>query len=186
VVSLGDTDGLAVGREAPTSSGEAATEVSFESFFEIEFPRVTAFAFVLTGDRGVAEELAQEAMLRAFRRWDRIGAYDRPGAWVRRVVANLASSARRRRSVEAVALVRSWGAIKDVELAGHAGEHDDDLWRLVRGLPRRQRDAIALFYLEDWSVRDIARFMGCSEATARVHLHRARVSLARALGLEEA
>jgi DNA-directed RNA polymerase specialized sigma24 family protein len=77
---------------------------SFDAFFVVEFPRMVAFATALVGDRAVAEELAQEAMLQAYRNWATVAGYDRPGAWVRRVTANLASSTRKRRGVEARAL----------------------------------------------------------------------------------
>ena len=57
-----------------------------------------------------------------------------------------------------------------------------DFWRAVRSLPSRQRQAVALFYLEDWPVAEIARFLGCTESTVRGHLHRGRAALARRLG----
>jgi RNA polymerase sigma-70 factor, ECF subfamily len=57
-----------------------------------------------------------------------------------------------------------------------------DFWRAVRSLPSRQRQAVALFYLEDWPVAEIARFLGCTETTVRGHLHRGRATLARRLG----
>jgi RNA polymerase sigma-70 factor (ECF subfamily) len=57
-----------------------------------------------------------------------------------------------------------------------------DFWRAVRSLPSRQRQAVALFYLEDWPTAEIARFLGCTETTVRGHLHRGRAALARRLG----
>jgi len=53
----------------------------------------------------------------------------------------------------------------------------------VRKLPDRQAQAVALYYLEDCSVAEIALALGCAEATVRVHLHRGRQTLGRALGL---
>src|SRR5262245_24734236 len=73
---------------------------SFDVFFARERDPVLGLAFALTGDRGIAEDIVQDAFLEAFRKWDRIAGYDQPGAWVRRVVANMSVSAFRRRRGE--------------------------------------------------------------------------------------
>ena len=59
---------------------------------------------------------------------------------------------------------------------------DDAFWDSVRSLPRRQAQAIALFYLEDLSVKQIGRILECSDVTVRVHLHKGRKRLADLLG----
>ena len=61
---------------------------------------------------------------------------------------------------------------------------DDDFWAAVRGLPRRQAQCVALRYLEDRSVREIAGVLEIAEATVRVHLHAGRRALAERLGEE--
>ena len=157
---------------------------SFDAFFVVEFPRMVAFATALVGDRAVAEELAQEAMLQAYRNWATVAGYDRPGAWVRRVTANLASSTRKRRGIEARAIARAKARVTDHGPDAATVDAGDRFWGLVRALPRRQREAIALHYLEDWSVRQIAEFMGCSESTAKAHLQKGRRRLAAALDAE--
>jgi Sigma-70 region 2 len=78
----------------------------FDEFYLREYPAAVALALALSGSRWVAEDLAQEAFLAAWRQWPRIGAYEQPAAWVRRVVANQATSASRRRLAEARAMVR--------------------------------------------------------------------------------
>jgi RNA polymerase sigma-70 factor, ECF subfamily len=172
---------LVIQKEQPTVPAVPASGPvsSFDGFFLVEFPRMVAFATVLVGDRAVAEDLAQEAMLRAFRNWETVSGYDRPGAWVRRVTANLASSSRRRRGIETRALerVERPGATTDAVDADGA----ERFWALVRALPTRQREAVALHYLEDWSVRQIADFLGCAESTAKAHLQKARRRLAAQL-----
>ena len=75
----------------------------YTTFFRGELRSLVALAAAIAGaDR--AEEIAQEALLRAHREWDRIARYDKPGAWVRRVTINLATSSRRRRLSERRAL----------------------------------------------------------------------------------
>jgi RNA polymerase sigma-70 factor, ECF subfamily len=151
----------------------------FEAFYEREYHRVVGFAYALTGSWEAAEDATQEAFLRAHRDWERVGRYDQPGAWVRRVAANLAVSALRRRLAEAKALLRLAARRQpDPPLQPEAV----DFWRAVRALPSRQRQAVALFYLEGWPTAEIARFLGCSATTVRGHLHRGRAALARRLG----
>ena len=80
----------------------------FEHFYLREYRGVVELAYALSGNRAGAEDIAQEAFLRAHRDWQRVGRYQHPGAWVRRVAANLATSAVRRRLIEARALARFW------------------------------------------------------------------------------
>src|SRR5918992_5827136 len=78
----------------------------FKAFYEREYHRVVGFAYAVAGSWEAPEDATQEAFLRAHRQWERVGRYDQPGAWVRRVAANLAVSAFRRRLAEAPAVVR--------------------------------------------------------------------------------
>jgi hypothetical protein len=84
----------------------AARKGDFEAFFARELGSLEAIAYGLTGRRGLAEELAQEAMLAVYRRWDTVAGYDDPAAFARRVVANKAVSAFRRLAAEARAVNR--------------------------------------------------------------------------------
>jgi len=98
---------------------------------------------------------------------------------VRRVAVNLATSAVRRRLIEATARARFWA--REPALA-ELPASEADFWRVVRSLPRRrQAQAIALHYLEDLSVAESARVLGCAEGTVTAHLHNGREALARRL-----
>ena len=154
---------------------------SFEEFYRHDFPSVLGLAFVLTGNQHVAEDTTQEAFTAAFRKWSTIGGYDSPEAWVRRVACNQAASAVRRRVREAKALLRLAGRLNgEIEL----DEGDEAFWQAVRRLPPRQAQAIALRYMEDFSVSQIAEVLDCSEGTVKTHLSRGRDAVARALQLE--
>lgn len=154
---------------------------SFEAFFAAEYRRVVGLAVALCGRRALAEELAQEAFVKAYQRWSVVSTYDDPGAWVRRVAANLATSTLRRRLVEARALTR---LASRRTVADELRLEDAAFWAAVRRLPRRQAQCVALHYLEDRSTAEVAAVLGISEATVRVHLHRARTGLATTLGEE--
>src|SRR5512132_2185917 len=173
-------------RGGPSADGSAADALAgqplrFEEVYLREFPRVFALAYALSGSRWAAEDIAQDAFVAAHRQWGRVGGYDDPGAWVRRVAANLAVSAVRRRLAEARALVR---------LAGHRElsstdlpAEDGDFWRAVRQLPRRQAQVVALVALEDRATAEVAAMRGGSQRAARVHLQKARATLTVRLGL---
>lgn len=145
----------------------------FEDFYLREFPAMVALAYAVTRSRLAAEDLAQEALTRAYHRWDRIAGYDNPGTWVRRVTINLSLNSARRIASEAKAMLRL-GAPPSLSAPP---EPHDDVWDAVARLPGKQRAAVALHYLEDRSVADVATMLGCSEPTARVHLHRGRAAL---------
>lgn len=172
VASVADGDAVAAG------AGTAAVP-SFDELFASEYRRVVGLAFVLCGRRGVAEDIAQEAFTAAYRRWSRISHYDDPAAWVRRVAVNAATSVLRRRAREARAMAR---IAARREYAVDPVLPDAGLWEAVRDLPGRQARCVALRYLEDRSVADIAAVLGIAEATVRVHLHKARMTLAERLG----
>jgi RNA polymerase sigma factor (sigma-70 family) len=168
-----------------TSSGSAA---EFDDLFQREFTSMVGLARAICGDHEQGEDLAQEAFTRAHRHWHKVGRYDRPGAWVRRVTINLALS-RRRRLQRELSLLRRSAASAATEPApfdrGDPAEMteraDQEVWAAVRQLPPRQRAAIALFYQQDLSTSDIADAMGCSVSTATSHLNQARSRLAATL-----
>lgn len=156
------------------------THLDFDTFYRRELPSLVTLAAAIAGS-AQAEEIAQEALVRAHRQWGRIERYDKPGAWVRRVAINLATSSRRRRTTEARALSRIGGRR---ELPSPPPEVDG-FWALVRRLPDRQAAAVALHYLEDLSIAEMASVLDCAEGTAKAHLHKARTTLARLLTDEE-
>lgn len=165
----------------PDSQGVVSE--SFAEFYRRQWRDVVGLGFVLTGDRWVAEELAQEGFAAACRKWDRVGDMDRPGAWVRRVVVNQSVSRLRRRGVERRAMARmgapgaSPGPIVDARSA--------EVWAAVRALPRRQGQVIALVFFDGMTVPEASRVIGCSLETGRTHLKRGKKALAGCLGVEE-
>lgn len=119
----------------------------------------------------------------AHKRWAEVARLERPDAWVRRVVSNMAVSSYRKRTSEAKALARL--AARRQEVIPPMEPADESFWRAVRSLPQRQAQAIALHYLEDMAVADIAEVLDCSPSTAKVHLFRGRKKLAAVLEEKE-
>lgn len=155
---------------------------SFDVFYQEEYSGLVQLAFVLSGSRSGAEDIAQDALVAAWGKWREL---EQPLAWTRRVVANLAASSIRRRMAEGRAMVRL--AIGRSEPIAELPEPDLEFWAAVRALPTRQRQMVALYYLGDCSVGEIALTLGCAEGTVRATLHKGRLALAKrlSLGLEE-
>ena len=140
---------------------------------------MVGLAYALSGNRNMAEDLAQDAFVAAHRNWDKVSRYDKPEAWVRRVVANIAVSSFRRKVREAKLLARMGRPEPMIEVLPAEADH---FWSEVRKLPKRQAQVIALHYLEDRSIADIAVILECAENTVKVHLHKGRIRLADRLG----
>lgn len=166
---------------APSSPPEREDGDGFDEFYAAELPRLVALARVLCSS-AIAEDVAQEAMLVAYRRWREVSALARPEQWVRRTCANLAISQFRRGVVEL--RVRARLAARRPP-PGRLDESAEEFWTAVRALPRRQAQAAALRFVYDLPIAEIAQTMDCSEGTVKQHLSRARRSLATTLGVTE-
>jgi RNA polymerase sigma-70 factor (ECF subfamily) len=169
-------------REAGLADDETGRDLdSFTTFYESEYRAVLAFAASLCRDVHAAEDLTQEAFIAAQRRWKSLQSFDRPDLWVRRVVANRSVS-RWRRLDNDERRVRKLAAVRPRE---EDPQPSDDVWRLVRELPPRQAQVIALTYLEDRSLADVAAVLDIGVETAKTHLQRGKAALARALRTED-
>ena len=162
----------------PRSESDSRVQIvlreSFAEFYAREVRSIVGLAYVLSGSRTGAEDLAQDASLAACRRWDRISSYDNAGAWVRRVTVNRSISNARRRVAETKALLRLGRERAVVPELSVDNEH---LWAAVRSLPRRQAQVTALHYWDRLNIREIAEVLDLTEATVKTHLQRAREAL---------
>jgi RNA polymerase sigma-70 factor (ECF subfamily) len=149
----------------------------FDSFFRREFRLLVGLAYALSGSQVAAEDIAQEALLAAYRRWDEVGSLDSPGGWVRRVVANQSVSSVRRRVSEAKGLIRL--GLRHESVARPEMPSDSEwIWTLVRRLPRRQAQVVALYYFDGLSMPEIGNVLEISKESVNTHLRRARETLA--------
>jgi len=155
-------------------------QAEFTAFFRTEFPRVVRTVTLVLGDRGRAEEIAQDAFVQLFDHWRKVSRYELPEAWVRRVAIRMANRTAHREHRRRVLEDRA----APVETTPGLDTADADIYAAVRRLPLSQRTAVVLFYFEDRPVAEIADLLGCAPATARVHLHKARRRLAATLGGE--
>jgi RNA polymerase sigma factor (sigma-70 family) len=143
----------------------------FEWVFRSAYASVLRTTFLILHDQGQAEEATQDAFLRLYERWGGVVRIDHPTAWVRRVAVRTAirraKVARLRRVVIPDGEPSAWDTLPDVDLA-----------RAVAELSPQQRAVVALHYLEDLSVEEVAHLLDVSSSTVKQHLLRARSRLA--------
>jgi RNA polymerase sigma-70 factor (sigma-E family) len=154
---------------------------SFDAFVATRGSALLRHAYVLTGDRHLAEDLVQEVLAHLYRRWDRVVASTSPEAYVRTSVTRQFLSWRRRKSyaerpTDAVPEPRATGQDSGDALAG-----DDAVWRLLATLPRRQRAILALRFYDDQSDAQIADILGISASAVRAHASRGIADLRQQL-----
>lgn len=144
---------------------------TFDECFREHYARLVALGVSMTGDRELGRDLAQETFLRLHRRWGDVGSYDNIGAWLSRVISNLAidhhrTSATRQRTIERIATLPA---------TPPAPAGDGDSWsELLETLPPRQRVIVTLYYADDRSVADIATALDVSPNTVKSALAKAR------------
>ena len=134
----------------------------FERVIEEHGQAVLRFCAAQAGPQR-AEDVFQETMLAALRAYDEVRDAAAVRSWLFAIAARKAVDAHRRRA-------REPEPVADLDPPAAAGEiavRDDALWRRVRRLPDKQREAVALRYVADLSHREIAEVMGTSEAAAR-------------------
>ena len=153
---------------------------SFEAAFDELFPRAVRLAHRLLGDRAAAEDVAAEAMARAYARWPKVSRLPYRDGWLLRVTTNLAIDRLRRRRPEVwAAPAADFEEAVELRLALNAA---------LLTLAPRQRQAIALRYLGGLSDREVAQALGISLGSVKTHIHRGLSGLRARLGtgLEEA
>jgi RNA polymerase sigma-70 factor (sigma-E family) len=137
-------------------------EESFEQFMAAALPGLLRFGHVLTGDRHRAEELAQSALVKTYRRWGSLE-HDQPVAYVRRAMANTYTSWWRSARHEAAMPPGFDAPGRD----GTSYDERDAALRALATLPPRQRAVLVLRYYLDMSEAEIADTLGCSTGTVK-------------------
>lgn len=168
------------------SRADAAAVVSaapdFDALFLAEHARLVRVVALVCGDIEVAADCVADAFERAFVRWRRVGRLDDPAGWVRRVAINRAINLGRRRMSAARAVSRLAGRAEsnrhdDMTWSDSFLFHDSELAAAVADLSRQQRAVVALHYLDDLSVTEVASTLRLSEGAVKYHLHQARARL---------
>ena len=155
---------------------------AFEELYRANVGRVYALCLRMAGDPTLAEELAQEAFVRA---WQKLGSFRGASAfstWLHRVTVNVVLG-HRRSAIRREARVRSVGDDLPRDVAGRqpGTAESIDLERAISSLPDGARRVFVLHDVEGFRHREISRLMGIAVGTSKAQLHRARKLLRKAL-----
>ena len=145
--------------------------------YEASYRRLVAQAYAVAGDRVEAVDAVQEAFARAVAAGDRFRRVDNPEAWLRTVALNVLRRRWRRASLFRALTPR---LATPADVPGISEDHVAVVQGL-RSLPFQQRETLALFYLGDLSVQEIAATLGVADGTVKSRLTRGRTALAALL-----
>lgn len=155
---------------------------SFDEGFREIYPRLVRTLMLACSDRELSADIAQEALAKAYARWDKVNELDLPAAWVRKVAMNTLKDEFRKQSR------RTSNNRETVDLSTLEAIEKCmptplavDFAHALKELPPQQRIAATLKYVDDCSTRDIADTMGISEGSVKTHLHHARTRLSQSL-----
>lgn len=142
----------------------------FEAWVAARGQALTRYASLVCGDESESQDLVQAVLEKAWPRWRSITNQGDPEAYLRRAITNGAISRWRK--------LRLLKVVSDPSVdAVHEPRDSDVAWQLCAQLPARQRAAVVLRFYEDLTYAEIGRALGCPEATARSHVHRALAAL---------
>ena len=158
-----------------------AASVEFHAFFERHYAELSRLAHLLTGEADAADDLAADALLALWHRWDRVRAADHPAAYARGVVANLArtrirSAVRERRRISLFWSQRE-EKTDNPDIAGVV-----DVQEALRRLPFRKRACVVLRHAFDLSEKDTALALGVSVGTVKSQTSKGMAELQKILG----
>ncbi|MEX0701402.1 MAG: sigma-70 family RNA polymerase sigma factor [Planctomycetales bacterium] len=163
-------------RFAGDSEGDLV-ERSFEEFFRIEYPRLLKTMVLMTGSSSDGEDLAQEAMVRVFERWDRIAGTRSPAGYAYKTAFNLNRKTARRRRVSDRILPL---LLRDVSAPN--GHDATELRLVIAKMPRPLKEALIVVDWLGYTSEEASRILGIRPAGVRSRLHRARPMLVHTLG----
>src|SRR5262245_18488841 len=166
-------------KQVPAAAAAPGT-AEVAALFHAHYPGMVRVGHLLTGDRALAEELAQEAFVRTWRRWGQVRSHDAAAAYVRATVVNLARMSLRRRMLEI--RHRATLAMSDVVSDDHPGASTRiDVRRALLRLPLRKRTCLVLRFYADLSEEETAKVLGVAVGTVKSQTHRALRLLERYL-----
>jgi RNA polymerase sigma factor (sigma-70 family) len=160
------------------TAAAATRQSDFEAFFREQHARLYRVAFLLTGSAAEAQDLAQEALARAFERWERIRTMDSPAGYVYRILVHLNHRRLRRLRVQARRLLPGI----EMEDPASAAETRSDVMRALLALRPAHREALVLVEWMGLDAAGAAEVLGIEPVSVRARLHRARKAFRQELG----
>jgi RNA polymerase sigma-70 factor (sigma-E family) len=173
--SVDHTYGVSVGQG---SQGKLA------EFYALHADSTKRLAFLLTGDKELAEDITQDAFVKIAGRIGGLRNRSASGAYLRQTVVNLSRSHFRRKRVERAYLHREASGPQRESVEGRDVVEADALWAELHALAYRQRCAVVLRYYEDLSEHQTAEILNCSVGAVKALTNRAMEQLRENVGSE--
>ena len=161
-------------KDRPAAPASGVESLAFEAAVRDHWVPLVRRLVLVLGDAADAEDVAQEAYLRAYRAWDRFDGRDVRG-WLYTIALRLAFNERRRRG-------RWLAALRHVEPRPWEGAGDPDLWAALGRLDARTRSVLLLHVIDGYTQREIAAMLDAPEGTVASWLSRGRARLREDLG----
>jgi RNA polymerase sigma-70 factor (sigma-E family) len=155
----------------------------FSEFAHGRWPGLVRLAYGITGDRGLAEDLAQTALASAYASWPRVRRADDPDAYLRRILLNAHRRGFRKRRVTE----QLQATVPDFALADPAERHQDRrvIIAALLTLPPRQRAVVVLRFWLDLTETQVAATLGCTVGTVKSQTSRALAKLRASAALAD-
>jgi RNA polymerase sigma-70 factor (sigma-E family) len=163
---------------------DAAADAEFSDFMHGRWSQLVRLGYGLTGDRQLAEDLAQTAFAKAYASWGRVRRADNPDAYLRKIVINANSSRFRKVRVDEMLTDAVPELVAAADEAGRRGDRDALMSALMQ-LPYGQRAAVVLRYWLDLSETETAAILGCSVGNVKSQASRGLIKLRASTALVE-
>jgi RNA polymerase sigma factor (sigma-70 family) len=157
------------------------TTRSFEAFYDVESRQLFRRLWLVTGNRAEAEELMQEAFLRVWERWDRVGRMDDPVGYLYRTAMNLF----RKRYRRAMLAIRRSAGLAPAQDDFADADDKHTVRRVLATLPPRQRAALVLTEMLGLTAEEAGRTLGVKASTVRSLSRQGRESFRRVMGVDD-
>ena len=155
-------------------TAEVVVVTDLEELFRAHYARLVRALALVSGSQESAADAVQEAFVKAHLHWRRIQRYDDPVGWIRRVAINKLRDDHRRsgRKERALQQLRTHERTPEVEWS-----NGFEVTELLAELPRQQRLVMALFYVDNLTIIEVATTLKLSEGAVKFHLHQGRGKL---------
>ena len=170
------------------AQAKAGDREAFNVLFRQTYQKVHALALRITGNEHDADDVVQDAYVRAYRGLARFREEAMFSTWLHRITANVASTyvgrrtRHRHQDLDDVIDIADWQTDHNPELRAEASMTGARLANALAGLPQRLRSVVELRDIQGMSHREIAEELDITESAAKVRLHRARARLRERLG----
>ena len=143
---------------------------AFELWYRTEHARILAILTFVIGDMYLAEDVVDEAFVRAYDKWERVRSLESPAGWTYKVALNLV----RQRSHR---MTRKFGPPANSPAEPTAPLGVQEIWKIVSTLPKRQREVVVFRYIGDLTEAQVANVLGITRGTVSQTLRAAHAKL---------